>query len=75
MEIVPKSGFYDYTSKYTKGMTEYIVPAPISEADAKRISSESEKVFLGVSVPGQSNYKKIIKYDRFDEVKLIREDP
>ncbi|MGB9668156.1 MAG: D-alanine--D-alanine ligase [Thermosulfidibacteraceae bacterium] len=27
IEIIPKSGFYDYRSKYTKGLTEYIVPA------------------------------------------------
>ncbi|WP_371371336.1 D-alanine--D-alanine ligase [Sporomusa aerivorans] len=27
IEIVPQSGRYDYTSKYTKGATEYIVPA------------------------------------------------
>ena len=31
IEIVPHSGFYDYTNKYTKGATEYIVPAKISE--------------------------------------------
>jgi len=29
IEIVPKSGFYDYHSKYTKGETDYIVPARI----------------------------------------------
>ncbi|MEW6376258.1 MAG: D-alanine--D-alanine ligase [Thermodesulfobacteriota bacterium] len=29
IEIVPKSGFYDYHSKYTKGETEYIIPARI----------------------------------------------
>lgn len=29
LEIKPKSGFYDYTSKYTAGMTEYEVPAEI----------------------------------------------
>jgi len=28
IEIVPKSGFYDYASKYTVGATEYILPAP-----------------------------------------------
>lgn len=28
IEIVPKSGFYDYEAKYTTGATEYIVPAP-----------------------------------------------
>lgn len=29
IEIIPKSGFYDYHSKYTKGETEYIIPARI----------------------------------------------
>jgi D-alanine-D-alanine ligase len=29
LEIIPKSGFYDYKSKYTSGMSEYIVPADI----------------------------------------------
>ena len=29
IEIVPKSGFYDYRSKYTKGETQYIIPARI----------------------------------------------
>lgn len=27
VEIVPKAGFYDYHSKYTKGETEYFIPA------------------------------------------------
>jgi D-alanine-D-alanine ligase len=29
LEIIPKSGFYDYESKYTSGMSEYIVPADV----------------------------------------------
>lgn len=29
IEIVPRSGFYDYRSKYTKGETEYLLPARI----------------------------------------------
>jgi D-alanine-D-alanine ligase len=28
--VRPKSGFYDYASKYTAGSTEYILPAPIA---------------------------------------------
>ncbi len=31
IEIVPSSGRYDYHSKYTKGATEYIVPAVLGE--------------------------------------------
>lgn len=29
IEIVPKKGLYDYESKYTTGLTEYLIPAPI----------------------------------------------
>lgn len=31
IEIIPKSGFYDYRSKYTAGETEYVCPAKIDE--------------------------------------------
>ncbi len=31
IEIIPKSGFYDYKTKYTKGMAEYHVPARLSK--------------------------------------------
>ncbi|MDR1650705.1 MAG: D-alanine--D-alanine ligase [Synergistaceae bacterium] len=31
IEIRPRSGFYDYKSKYTKGETEYLSPAPLDE--------------------------------------------
>lgn len=37
IELKPKHGFYDYHSKYTKGMTEYLVPAPIQQKLAKRL--------------------------------------
>lgn len=30
VEIRPSEGFYDYANKYTKGATEYLVPAPLS---------------------------------------------
>ncbi|MCE9628082.1 MAG: ATP-grasp domain-containing protein, partial [Candidatus Eisenbacteria bacterium] len=31
VEIEPKSGFYDYESKYTKGKTEYTCPAELDK--------------------------------------------
>ncbi|NCD10021.1 MAG: D-alanine--D-alanine ligase [Negativicutes bacterium] len=37
INIVPHSGTYDFKSKYTKGETEYLVPAPLSEAETKRV--------------------------------------
>ena len=31
VEIVPESGVFDYTSRYTPGLTEYHAPARVSE--------------------------------------------
>ncbi len=43
IEIRPKSGFYDYQSKYTPGFTEYIVPAPIEKDLAEKVRSFAVK--------------------------------
>ncbi|MCL6252150.1 D-alanine--D-alanine ligase [Altererythrobacter sp. KTW20L] len=34
-ELVPKSGFYDFASKYTEGMTQHVCPAQIPEDIAR----------------------------------------
>ena len=34
-ELVPQSGFYDFTAKYTDGMTEHVCPARIPDNIAK----------------------------------------
>lgn len=34
VEIVPDGGFYDYTTRYTAGMTEFFVPARLTDASA-----------------------------------------
>ncbi|MCC7429860.1 D-alanine--D-alanine ligase [bacterium] len=44
VEIKPKGGFYDYKSKYTSGMSEYEVPAKISETVTKKIQEASVKI-------------------------------
>lgn len=47
IQIVPKSGFYDYTSKYTAGQTEYLLPAPIPALltrDLQRAAEEACRV-------------------------------
>lgn len=44
VEVVPKSGFYDYEAKYTKGMTEYIVPAEISSELSRSVQKISENI-------------------------------
>ncbi len=38
VEIRPKSGFYSYDSKYTRGATEYLAPAPLPEDTTQKIA-------------------------------------
>ncbi|MDO8493874.1 MAG: D-alanine--D-alanine ligase [Deltaproteobacteria bacterium] len=52
IEIVPKSGFYDYTSKYTKGMTEYILPANVSKKTEQEMNRVSLKVWEMIDCSG-----------------------
>lgn len=37
VEIKPNEGFYDYTNKYTKGATEYLVPAPLTPDETSAV--------------------------------------
>lgn len=48
IEIRPHGGFYDYHHKYTKGMTEYLVPAPIDKSLATKLQEMSVKTFLSL---------------------------
>jgi len=45
VEIRPKSGVYDYASKYTKGMTEYFAPAPLSSEQTALVQSAAKTAF------------------------------
>ena len=45
LEIKPKSGFYDYESKYTSGMSEYIVPADIPEDVFTKVQQQALQAF------------------------------
>jgi len=52
IEIVPKSGFYDYHSKYTKGETEYILPARIPREKYLYAQEISLKAFQALGCSG-----------------------
>ena len=54
IEIVPHEGFYDYKNKYTKGATEYIVPAKIDTESAKIISEMAVKAHEVLGCSGYS---------------------
>ncbi len=39
VELKPKRAFYDYKAKYTKGLTDYLIPAPIPKRLHKQLQS------------------------------------
>ena len=45
VEIVPQSGVFDFTSKYTKGLTEYYAPASIPDELAAEMRTAAEAAF------------------------------
>jgi len=54
IEIKPKSGFFDYDSKYIKNLTEYIVPAEIEVDISEKILGLSLRCHQGFSCLGIS---------------------
>jgi D-alanine-D-alanine ligase len=52
IEIVPKSGFYDYRSKYTKGETQYIIPARIPREKYLYAQEISRRAFQALGCSG-----------------------
>ena len=52
IEIVPKSGFYDYRSKYTKGETQYILPARVGREKYLYAQEISLKAFKALGCSG-----------------------
>ncbi|MGM0338603.1 D-alanine--D-alanine ligase family protein [Enterococcus sp. AZ007] len=58
IELIPKSGFYDYQHKYQKGRTEEIVPASINDELAERMKKLAFKAhqMLGLSVYSRTDF-------------------
>lgn len=49
IEVRPKTGWYDYNNKYTKGSTEYICPAEISEENSSKVQQMAYNFFKRIS--------------------------
>lgn len=73
VEISPKEGFYDYTNKYTKGKTEYICPAPLSEEETKKLQDMAERIFFGAGckVYGRVDFRFDGKHFYFLEINTL----
>ena len=45
LELRPKNEWYDYEAKYTKGMTEFILPAELSDEITEKVKRNAVKAF------------------------------
>jgi D-alanine-D-alanine ligase len=52
IEIVPRSGFYDYHSKYTAGQTEYVIPVPMDRDVLLRAAEYTRRVARAMGLRG-----------------------
>lgn len=59
VEIKPKTGWYDYANKYTKGNTIYESPAKLSDHETEIIQEFAKRIFfqLGCSVYGRVDFR------------------
>ncbi len=63
IEVRPSSGFYDFHAKYTKGMTEYIVPAKIKRTIASKAQGIALKAYETFELSGCARIDMLVKGD------------
>ncbi len=52
IEVRPKSGFYDYRSKYTAGETEYVIPVPMEHEILSRAADYTRRAAEALTLRG-----------------------
>lgn len=63
LELRPKNEWYDYEAKYTKGMTEFILPAELSEEMTMKVKEMAVKAYKTAGCSGVSRVDFLIVKD------------
>jgi len=63
VEVRPKTGVYDYQTKYTAGTTEYFCPAPFDEETTARIQAAALGAFKAIGGRDYSRVDVMVKPD------------
>jgi D-alanine-D-alanine ligase len=63
VEIVPESGVFDYTARYTPGLTEYHTPARIPDDVARRAAAVAVRVHEALGLADLSRTDAIVSPD------------
>ena len=65
IQIVPKSGFYDFHAKYTAGQTEYLLPAPIDAVSTQRIQQAAVEACAALGCRGAARVDFMLREREF----------
>ncbi|MFH0941323.1 MAG: D-alanine--D-alanine ligase [Candidatus Omnitrophota bacterium] len=63
VEIIPKKQFFDFEAKYQKGMAEYVVPAPLDDATARKVKADALTAYRVLGCRHLSRVDMIISED------------
>jgi D-alanine-D-alanine ligase len=63
VEIIPKSGFYDYKNKYQADATTEICPAPIDKLAEETVYTATAKGFEALRLRGYARFDFILDSD------------
>ena len=65
LELKPAGEFYDYESKYTKGMTEFILPAPVDDDIRRKIKSQALSAYRNLGCKSFARIDGILREGNF----------
>jgi D-alanine-D-alanine ligase len=68
LEVRPRSGIYDYHSKYTRGATDYIVPAPLPAARYQNVLHLAARTVEVLGITGAARVDLIVTPDENEVV-------
>lgn len=60
VEIAPRSGFYDYGNKYTKGATDYFVPPRLSPERYRGVLAQALRAHMALDCRGATRVDMIV---------------
>ena len=60
VEIAPRSGFYDYGNKYTKGATDYFVPPRVSPERYRGVLAQALRAHVALDCRGATRVDMIV---------------
>ncbi len=63
MELRPRKEFYDYEAKYTKGMTDFVIPAEITKEQEEKVIDYTKKAFKVLGCRGVVRFDAIVSKD------------